>query len=296
MCRLALFNKKGFNLIEKKYGAEKFFTRLEIECGGHGNGIALLKNGKISFMHKSLEYSSAKIARQLRRMDWDWCVFHTRVKSVGAVNDKNCHPYRIGNTVLAMNGTETTYSGLANELEVTDTNAILLCVKKFNLDLFKTIKDLSSNFIGFENGVPFATSPNSWKSYEIAKDDDGAIIISSSLPSDFEKFEPVKKPFMWKEGEVLNVKKKVESKFVSTYYGHNSVFKSEKKTEKANVVTGRAAWEKSLYETRKRKDNSDYCCPDCMEIFSGSEIIEDMGDMYCPMCGETIRAKDRIVD
>jgi predicted RNA-binding Zn-ribbon protein involved in translation (DUF1610 family) len=278
-----MFNKEGFNLIEEKYGAEKFFMRLEKECGGHGNGIALVKDNKLCFMHKSVEYSSAKIARQLRRMKWDWCLYHTRVASVGDVSDANCHPYKEGKTILAMNGTESGYSGLAKALNTTDTNAILLSVKKFNLDLFETLKPLSSNFIGFENGLPFATSPNSWKSYDITKNDNGAIVISSSLPSEFEIYEPIGKPFIWTADTKLDVVKKVKKTHSYPINSVVSITKSEATYTK---------WWREVYD--RREDTNDFCCPDCGEVYKSSELIHDMGDKYCPICGEQIKYKDKI--
>jgi predicted RNA-binding Zn-ribbon protein involved in translation (DUF1610 family) len=297
ICRLALFNKKGLDLIEEKFGIEKFLLRLEKECGGQGNGIALTKDNKLIYMHKAVKYSVVTISKQLKKYDWDWCIFHTRVASVGSITDENCHPYKKGNIVLAMNGTESGFSGLAKALDTTDTNAILLSMSKFNLPVFKTLKPLSSNFLGFKNGVAFATSPNSsYKSYDIAKNDEGAIIIASSLPDEFTKFVPTEIPFVWKEEEELKVKEKPKFTVKTySYRGYDSYDDYYYDTNKKNskVIN---SWNEKILDKFNKKNMSDYVCPDCREIIRGSELIEDMGVKYCPLCGEEVKEKDRITD
>jgi hypothetical protein len=267
-------------LIEEKYGLEKFLLRLQKECGGHGEGIALSKDNKVFYMRKGVKYKITTIAKQLRTMDWEWCVYHTRVKSVGEISDKNCHPFKSGNIVLAMNGTESGYKGLADALNITDTQAVLLSIRRFNLDLYETLKPLSSNFIGFNDGVPFATSPNNYKSYDIARNEIGAIVIASSLPEEFEIHEPIGKPFVWTANDELKTKKKEKITYSKSW------FSAEDYEPSKAIVT----WQNKI----KPYDYNKYYCGECGEISRGDELFEDLGAKYCPFCGEELGFKDKI--
>ena len=52
MCRLVLMNKNGEKEIEKNYGLTEFLSYLERSFGGHGNGVSLLKDGKVICLQK----------------------------------------------------------------------------------------------------------------------------------------------------------------------------------------------------------------------------------------------------
>ena len=107
MCRLILMNKKGEKEIEKRYGIQNFLNYLEKSFGGDGNGYALMKNNKVTKIEKGLNLSTRDIARKLKRINYDWCIFHTRYASVGMKSNQNCHPFfRKGKSeeVMAMNG------------------------------------------------------------------------------------------------------------------------------------------------------------------------------------------------
>ena len=54
MCRVLLMNKQGEKEIEKTYGLDKYLKYLEKQMGGHGNGFALMKNGKIIKLEKGV--------------------------------------------------------------------------------------------------------------------------------------------------------------------------------------------------------------------------------------------------
>jgi DNA-directed RNA polymerase subunit RPC12/RpoP len=239
-------------------------------------------------MRKGIKYKNETIVKQLKTMNWEWCVYHTRVKSVGTVNDKNCHPFKAGNIILAMNGTESGYAGLANALDITDTQAVLLSVKKFNLDLFDALKPLSSNFIGFVDGIPYATSPNNYKSYDIAKEDN-AVVIASSLPYEFkEVYRPVGKPFVWKSTEALNIEKKpVYTPSVT----HRSWIVEDVSTESSYLDSWR---KKVTIQNEIYEDEVLYQCSGCTEEVYDSETDEWNGMRWCPYCGEILRKSDII--
>ena len=57
MCRQAIFNKKGMELIEKQYGGIEYFINwLIVERGGNGNGLVLFKDGKIKEFNNVVIY------------------------------------------------------------------------------------------------------------------------------------------------------------------------------------------------------------------------------------------------
>ena len=159
MCRVLLMNKQGEEEIEKNYGLDRYLRFLEKQLGGHGNGFSLLKNGKVISLKKGVNLDVRDIANAFRKTDYDWALFHTRLASVGTISDKNCHPFRNGNIVLAMNGTEKSVDFLSNTLDITDTEAILDILCKYHLEL-PALKKLNSIFMGFYNGNPFVVADN----------------------------------------------------------------------------------------------------------------------------------------
>ena len=94
MCRVLLMNKKGEQEIENIYGLARYLKYLEDSMGGHGNGFALLKDGKVIRLEKGVNLDIRDIANIIRKTNYDWCLFHTRFASKGIVCDKNCHPFK----------------------------------------------------------------------------------------------------------------------------------------------------------------------------------------------------------
>jgi len=178
MCRLALFNKKGVLLVEKRHGLSKFLTELEESMGGHGNGIAMLKGNNVQ-IKKGVNLNVKSIARTLLRAEYDWVIFHTRRASAGNISDQNCHPFKEGKLVLAMNGTETWVTPL-REREMTDTEAIAKVVAR-GFDIINTLMGCHSVFVGFYNGIPFVVKPTEFGDLEIYSEGD-AVIYASEIP------------------------------------------------------------------------------------------------------------------
>lgn len=94
MCRLVLMNKEGEKQLDNQYGLDKYFKYLEKQLGGHGNGFALMKKGKIIKIDKGINLDVRDIANTIKNTDYDWAIFHTRLASVGEKSDKNCHPFK----------------------------------------------------------------------------------------------------------------------------------------------------------------------------------------------------------
>lgn len=215
MCRVLLMNKQGEKEIEKNYGLDRYLRFLEKQLGGHGNGFSLLKNGKVISLKKGVNLDVRDIANAFRKNDYDWALFHTRLASVGTISDKNCHPFRNGNIVLAMNGTEKSVDFLSNTLEVTDTEAILDIISKYHLGL-PALKKLNSIFMGFFNGNPFVVADNvlNIKIYKNKK----ALVFASDFPYKFKNTFIPKECFLW-NGRELKVKlEKYKRPYRTVYY------------------------------------------------------------------------------
>ena len=176
MCRLALMDNKGITYIEKNYGLENLFNYLEKQLGGHGNGICFIyKNGSY-FIRKGVNLSNEDIAEEVLRKikHIKWIIYHTRLASVGNINDRNCHPFNNNGRVLAMNGTERNYI-VANK-NLTDTENILLTTENITEDT----RGRRSVFLGYENGRVFANRNDG--SLECMTCENGGIVFASTFP------------------------------------------------------------------------------------------------------------------
>ena len=214
MCRLVLMNKEGEKEIENTYGLSKYFKYLENQLGGHGNGYSLMKNGKVIDYNKGINLDVRDIAKKMQNTDYDWAIFHTRWASVGSKSDKNCHPFRREDTVLAMNGTEPSVSFIADTTEMTDTESILDLIYKYHLGL-STLRRFRSIFIGFSNKKPFIVANNTINIKLLKNEETKALVFASSFPYAFKKniFE-AKEGFSWIGGKLPNV----FTKYVRRYY------------------------------------------------------------------------------
>ena len=217
MCRVLLMNKQGEKEIEKVYGLDKYLKYLEKQLGGHGNGFALMKNKKIIKLEKGVNLDVRDIANVFRKTNYDWAVFHTRLASVGTISDNNCHPFIRKNTVIAMNGTERTVQFLAKVKEITDTEAILETMDKYNLGL-AALKNFNSIFVGFYNRNPFVVADNTRNIKILKNNTSKAIAFASSFPIKFKNiFEP-KECFVWNGGKLTVDLEKHKKRYFPVYY------------------------------------------------------------------------------
>lgn len=120
----------------------------------------------------------------MQNTDYDWCLFHTRLASVGEKNDNNCHPFRRGDFVLAMNGTEKSVSFVSKVRNITDTEAIIDIANKYNLGL-TALKNFSSIFMGFYKGKPFVVADNTYSIRILKNNKTNAIVFASNFPLQF---------------------------------------------------------------------------------------------------------------
>ncbi len=185
MCRLALMDNAGIKYIEKEYGLENLFNYLERQLGGHGNGICFIYNDGTYFIKKGVSLTNKEIVRRVMA-DIDcikWIIYHTRLASVGSINNRNCHPFEDNGRVMAMNGTERNYTVVDEYL--TDTENILLSTK----NLVNGTKKYHSVFLGYENGKVFANK--NCGSLEYLPCTNGGKVFASRFPENYYENESV---------------------------------------------------------------------------------------------------------
>lgn len=179
MCRLAMMNNEGIKYIEGWYGLENLFNYLERQLGGHGNGICFIYNDGSYCIKKGVNLSNAEISEEvLMNIKYiKWIIYHTRLASVGSINDRNCHPFEDKGRVMAMNGTERNY--VVVDKNLTDTENILLSTKNIMNDTRK----YHSVFLGYENGKVFANK--NYGSLEYMPCGNGGKVFASCLPAEY---------------------------------------------------------------------------------------------------------------
>lgn len=156
MCRVILSNRADFVSYDRQFGILKLMNHLEEECGGHGNGYALLRDGKIIETRKGVKLTNEQIYKRIKGMAWDYLVYHTRIASIGGQGDANCHPFVEGNDCLAMNGTEHNLRTMSDAFGRTDTECIFRNIIGLGREqVTRALVEFNSVFIGCAEGKPF---------------------------------------------------------------------------------------------------------------------------------------------
>lgn len=227
MCRVLLMNKKGENEIERIYGLDKYLKYLENQLGGHGNGFALLKNNKLIKFEKGVNLDVRDIAKSIKETDYDWCLFHTRLASIGTKTDDNCHPFKRGDTIIAMNGTEHSVEFISKVKGITDTEAILDLMSKYNLGL-TALQRFSSIFMGFYKGKPFVVADNTVSIEILNNKNNEALVFASRFPKKFKYniFEPENR-FTWNGGRLPKMTKRYNKIYKSPVLLDDYVFDND---------------------------------------------------------------------
>lgn len=219
MCRLALMNKE-YLIKEGKDNVLMFLDQLEKSCGGHGNGILLIKDGKIDAHAKDLMLSNELITDVLFDDNYelpDWFLYHTRVASKGSIKNENCHPYVNAQESfgLMMNGTIGSFGAFGNYMgDITDTEALFKMIDTFDVNL-EVLTELDPRFIGFKDGKVFASNSSGYSSLVFSKEGD-CLCIASESPGK-EVWDKLEEEYLWTEGEV--VKKATPRASYGKYYG-----------------------------------------------------------------------------
>lgn len=207
MCRLMMANNEGIRHIESEYGLENLFNYLEKQLGGHGNGICFIYNDGSYYIKKGVDLSNKEITyRILEDIDCiKWVIYHTRLASVGNINNRNCHPFENNGRVMAMNGTERNYTVINRSL--TDTENILLSTK----NITDNTKKYNSVFLGYENGKVFANKNHG--SLKYIECENGGQIFASNFPIEYYANDTVyEAPQYFVEGDKVQVVKTVNHK------------------------------------------------------------------------------------
>lgn len=207
MCRLAMMNKAGIKHIEEEYGLENLFNYLEKRLGGHGNGICIIYNDGSYEINKGVNLTNKEIVNEIiERIGYiKWIIYHTRLASIGRINDANCHPFENNGRVMAMNGTERNYTVVNNIL--TDTENILLSTE----NITDGTKEYHSVFLGYENGKVFANK-NYGSLKFISCRNDGKIFASDFPPDYFTTDIVYEAPQYFIEGEKIGKLNSVKQK------------------------------------------------------------------------------------
>lgn len=205
MCRLAMMNNEGIRYIEEQYGLENLFNYLEKQLGGHGNGVCLIYNDGSYYIRKGVNLTNAEIVEEVltKIKHLKWIIYHTRLASVGSINDGNCHPFADNGRVVAMNGTERNYMVVNKSL--TDTENILLSTENITKDTRK----YRSVFLGYENGKVFANK--NYGSLEYMPCGSGGKVFASRFPAEYHKTDFVyEAPQYFVEGVKINSLKSIK--------------------------------------------------------------------------------------
>lgn len=222
MCRLALLNNSGIKYIKEKYSLLEFFDYLQSTFGGHGNGICIINNDNSFYIKKGVRLTNEKIIEIIDNniSNLKWIIYHTRLASIGKISNANCHPFKLRDNVLCMNGTEYWAVNALNILDrdITDTELIL---KLSNKNLYDSTKRCKSVFIGLEKGKVFANRNNG--SLKYLDTTTGGKIFSSDFPENIVNSEQVYiAPKHWIEGNKIDKKKLTCSEksqhIISKYY------------------------------------------------------------------------------
>lgn len=159
MCRLLLGSKGAIRKYDRQHGLLQLLDHLEQEMGGHGNGVVFVKDKRILQGNKGVLLGTQEIAMMEAELDYDWMIFHTRLVSVGAQTDEQCHPYWERNDALAMNGTEYDFADLAGAIGTTDSEVIFRIIRGMKpQQAVEVLGHLSSVFVGVIDGVPIASN------------------------------------------------------------------------------------------------------------------------------------------
>ena len=186
MCRQVVGNKKGYMTIDKEYGGlEHYISWLVFERGGSGNGIVFVKDTKIIKFKKDINLSIEEITNDLRNIDYDYALFHSRLATVGSVCRSNVHHFVFSPLfALAMNGGENSNNIDSSNKRPDMTDAELVARTMFESKehpkefLDKHTK--RSAYTGVYEGKPYVYTQNKDIMMLLKKDD--AYVFSSDFP------------------------------------------------------------------------------------------------------------------
>ena len=210
MCRIVLSNRQGISALVTELDSfrqchtlSSYLRNLELWNGGSGNGLALVKNRKLVFLEKGVDYPVAEIAEALISRDYDWALFHTRqATSIESVNDENCHPFLAEGEhalLMAMNGNENGFDDLRRVFgRITDTEFITRMIARMDLPIPHILSCFQSNTAGFYDGRPFVSKGDRQLLKYRNKE---ALVFASDFPFGIQGVERLPEKYSWFDGE-----------------------------------------------------------------------------------------------
>lgn len=222
MCRLYIANQKDFYAYDKAHGILKLMEYLEMRCGGHGNGYALIRGGKVIATAKGMALTNEEIYRNIKGIkEWDYVIYHTRIASSGVRSDAGCHPFisKDGHNALAMNGTITSLSNFADLFHSVDSELVFRMLKDIPAhEAVQILSKLGVIFIGVVNGQPYAVKGSG----DLCKWRQGKATTfhASEFPKDVAPSEIIDldRGYIWLNGKVIQKKRELTAKKTSGLY------------------------------------------------------------------------------
>ena len=211
MCRLFIANQKDFYDYDRAHGILKLMDYLEMRCGGHGNGYALVRGGKVIAAAKGMKLTNEEIYRNIKGVkEWDYVIYHTRITSSGAKCDAGCHPFitKDGHNALAMNGTISSLFSFADLFHSVDTELVFKMLKDIPPhEAVQILSKLGVIFIGIVSGQPYAVKGNGdlckWRQSK------ATTFHASEFPKDVPATEVIDLDggYIWLDGKVVQKKR-----------------------------------------------------------------------------------------
>lgn len=208
MCRLLLANRSGVTALTRALVSfpqcpdlGSYLKGLEMKDGGHGNGLALVKDSRVTLMEKGVDLGTGQIASLMETSNYDWALFHTREASLGTVNDANCHPFVVDgdpHLVVAVNGNEVQMGPLAELQGITDSEFIARMIVSMDLPFPQVLGCFCSNFAGFIGGRPFVRKGD--RQLQLFRRGE-ALVFSSDFPYGLEGVTGLEEHYCWVDGQ-----------------------------------------------------------------------------------------------
>lgn len=123
-----------------------------------------------------------------------------------------------------MNGTEHSVGFLSKTIDITDTEAILETMNKYNLGL-AALRNFSSIFMGFFQGKPFVVADNIVNVKVLNNNNTKALVFASNFPTKFKSniYEATER-FTWCNEELPDTLIKYKKRYYSTRYFNDYLY------------------------------------------------------------------------
>lgn len=122
-----------------------------------------------------------------------------------------------------MNGTERSVEFLSKTINITDTEAILETMDKYNLGL-GALRNFTSIFMGFFKGKPFVIANNTARIKILNNKKRKALVFASDFPDKMKNIYKAKERFTWYNGRLPNTLVKYETNYYPPVFFNNIAY------------------------------------------------------------------------